>query len=296
MTTGLIMAVVYCFRAIQKYAAKRASTLVTKRSVVVLFCLYQFALSAVLCVIPVLISGGFSEIDFASVFYGVLSGIAILLSAVCSLIAMKSGTVSLVTLFGMAGLIVPCFANQFFFQKAMSPMQWVGIAIFVLAAYLLVASSKNVFGKFSFKTLLLLLVALLSEGFTMVFQQLFITSSKEANVSLFTFISFLAVTLLMLPVLPIVASAEKEKLKPMNKGLIVPGIAASVSVLIISMLITYATSLSSPVIVFSLSAGGSMIVSALVARVCFKEKLGITGSAGILLGIVSMIFLKVFEI
>ncbi len=296
MTTGLIMAVVYCFRAIQKYAAKKASTLLNEKFTVALFCLYQFALSAVLSIIPVLFSSGFATVDLAAAFYGTLSGIAILLSTVCTLIAMKNGTVTLVTLFGMAGLIVPCLANQLFFGRPMSLMQWVGILIFLSAAYLLVASSKNVFGGFSFKTLLLLIAALLSEGFTMLFQQLFVDFSPSSDISLFTFVSFFAVTLLMLPVPWLVSSGESKDSRQISKGLIFQGAAAAVSVLAISMLVTYAVSLSSPVIVFSLSAGGGMIISALVGRICFKERLTASGYAGILLGIVAMIFLKAFEI
>lgn len=298
MTVVLIMAAVYCFRAIQKYATKKASTLLNEKSTLAYFCLCQFAISALLSIISVLASGGFAKLDFAALFYGTLSGVAILLSTACTLLAMKNGTVSLVTLFSMAGLIVPCLANQLFFGRPMSLMQWVGILLFLLAAYLLVASSKRIFGAFSLKALLLLVVALLSEGFTMLLQQLFAEHSSKPNIALFTFISFFAVTLLMLPVSIIVSSAEKKgsSPKPTSRRLIFPVIAAAASVWAISILVTYAVALSSPVVVFSLSAGGGMLISALIGWLCFKERLTAAGYAGILLGIVAMIFIKAFEI
>ena len=296
MTTALIMAVVYCVRAVQSYMSKKTSGLLTKRSTLVLFCIYEFSLSALFGLVSVALSGGFKGFGSAVVLYGVLSGLAMLLSTVCSLTAMKSGTISLVSLFGTAGLIVPCLANHFFFHKRMSIMQWVGIAVFIAAAYLLIATSKNVFGKFSFKTFLLLIGALAAEGFTMVFQQLFAESSKTPNVTLFSFVSFLSIAVLMLPVLPVIAATEKEKLKPMDKRLIIPGLVAALAILFISILVTYATSIASPVVIFTFSAGGIMIISALVGIVFFKEKISIKGWIGILLGITSMIFLKVFEI
>ena len=296
MTVALIISAVYLIRAVQRYTAKKTSELLTKRSALVLFCIYEFSLSALFGLVSVILSGGFKGFGFTVVLYGVLSGLAMLLSTVCSLTAMKSGAISLVSLFATAGLIVPCLANHFFFHKRMSIMQWVGIAIFIVAAYLLIATSKNIFGKFSFKTFLLLIGALAAEGFTMVTQQLFAESSKSPNVTLFSFISFLSIAVLMVPVLPIVAATEKERLKPMDKRLIIPGLVAALSILSISMLVTYATSIASPVVIFTFSAGGNMIMSALVGIVFFKEKISIKGWIGIVLGITSMIFLKVFEI
>jgi multidrug transporter EmrE-like cation transporter len=100
----------------------------------------------------------------------------------------------------------------------------------------------------------------------------------------------------MLPVLPVIAATEKEKLKPMDKRLIIPGLVAALAILFISILVTYATSIASPVVIFTFSAGGIMIISALVGIVFFKEKINLNGWIGIVLGIISMIFLKVFEI
>ena len=71
---------------------------------------------------------------------------------------------------------------------------------------------------------------------------------------------------------------------------------AALSILSISILVTYATSVASPVVIFTFSAGGNMIMSALVGIVFYKEKINLNGWIGIVLGIISMIFLKVFEI
>lgn len=296
MTTALVMAVVYFFRAVQNYTSKKVSNLFNQGSSLVIFCMYEFFLSALLSAGSAFLSGKFGRFDLPVIIYGVLTGISIFSSTVCSVSAMKSGIMCLTSLFATAGLIVQCFANQFFFHRPMSVMQWLGLLLFIAAAYLLIVSSKGVFGKFNIKTFLLLAGILLSEGFTMVFQQLFTMTSDNPNVTLFSFVSFLSISILTIPLAFIVAAFEKEEIKPMSKKLVVPGMIAALSLFLISILVTYATAIASPVVIFSFSAGGNMIISALVARFFFKEKINFKGWTGIILGIIAMIFLKVFEI
>ena len=66
----------------------------------------------------------------------------------------------------------------------------------------------------------------------------------------------------------------------------------SVAVFIINQLATLSTAIVPPVILFTFINGGSTIIGAIVAAVCFHEKLTLRSITGIILGVLSMIIIK----
>ena len=77
--------------------------------------------------------------------------------------------------------------------------------------------------------------------------------------------------------------------------LIVCGVALAVAVFIINQLATLSTKLVSPVVLFTFINGGGTIISTLVAAVLYKERISIKSALGILLGITSLVLIKLFE-
>ena len=101
-------------------------------------------------------AGNRFKLDFMTVLLATCSGLALFFSAFCSIYAMKSGTISLNSMFSTAGMIIPILAGVFLFDRQVFPMQFVGLVVFFVSAYLLINASKTVYTNFSCKTLLLL--------------------------------------------------------------------------------------------------------------------------------------------
>ena len=250
-------------------------------------------LSAIPSVILMLL-GGSMAINLNTVITSALSGISIVVSSICGLVSMKSGTMVLSSMFGTAGLIVPCIAGVFLFAEPMSRLQWLGIVVLIASSLLLISSAKQINPQFSFKTVFCLLGSFLANGLTMLMQMIFSRSSEGGSVSMFSFFTF-AIPCLAMVLLSVVLHrqppADNEKL-PKKQLLFAAG--AGVAVFIVNQLATLASGFVPPAILFAFINGGNTMIAALVAAILFGEKLTVKSVTGLLLGVASLIIIKAF--
>lgn len=294
--------IILLFRVVQAVFNKQSSNEMRSVRTLMVYSTYRMAISAVLGLVLILIAGNGFRIDGLTVLIATFSGLMLFVASACSLYCMKSGTVSLDSMFGTAGMLIPMLAGIFLFDQPVRPLQWVGVAVFFVSAWLLVRSSKKTYSNFSFKTALLLAGSLLSNGATMLAQQLFTAYVPDGDVSAFSFISFGvlavlcgAVSLVMLLRQRQVAPAAWRDDFKLSKNLLICGVALAVAVFVINQLATVSTALVSPVILFAFINGGGTIIATVVAAVLYKEKLSVSSTVGVLLGIASLLMIKLFE-
>lgn len=283
-------------RVVQAIFSKRSSNEVRSLTLTVKYTTYQYTISSVLGLILLMFGAQGFQINYVTVGIVLLSGISLFFSSFCSLYGMKSGTVSLVSMFGTAGLIVPIIAGVFMFHQPISMMQGFGTGLFFVSAWLLIKNSKITYSNFSMKTVLLLAGAMLANGFTMLAQQMYTYYVPNGNISFFSFASFVVVAVLGVPVIAIVGKTEKTAVEntKFSKSLLICGIALAGAVFVINQFVTSLTTLLPPVILFTFVNGGGTIISTLVAAVMYREKLSFFSILGVILGIVSFIIIKMF--
>lgn len=292
---SLYIGIILIFRVVQALFNKRSSIEVKNIPMLVGYNAYKNSISAVLGLVLILIAGNGFRLNGLTVVIAGCSGLALFFSGFCSIYAMKSGTVSLNSMFGTAGMIVPILAGAILFGKPVAPMQWVGLAVFFFSAWLLIGGSKQVYTNFSLKTLLLLIGSLAANGATMLCQQMFTAYVPDGDVSVFSFLSFGIIALLSAVFYRSLATGQRQQAAKPSKALLVCGVALAVSVFVINQLATLSTRLISPVILFAFINGGGTIISTVVAAVVYKEKISKKTAAGILLGITSLLLIKFFE-
>ena len=311
--------IVLLMRIVQNVFVKTNSKLVPKNSVCYLkYTIFYIGCASIPAFVLFLIGyvgrGGVLYFD-ETLFYATLSGVALAIGCCCSLYALTTGTMVLNSLFATAGLLVPTIAGVFLYQELLSIWQYVAIVIFMLGAYFLVGNSKTIYGKFSFTTLVVLIVNLLSNGITMLMQTMFARNVENGNVSLFSFLSFISgavVLALVLFVILIIVKNSDDKVEnnndifallPNKKGqLALPkkvflgALILAVAVFVINQLITISASTISPVTLFSFTCGGATIISAVVGSIMYKEKFTTKSIIGIILGVGSLIMIKIFTV
>ena len=227
-------------------------------------------------------------------FYAVFSGVGLAVACCCSLYALTAGTVVLDSLFATAGLLVPSVAGIFLFNEVLSVWQWFFVAVFMVGAYFLVGGSRTVYGRFSGKTLLALVLSLLANGLTMLMQTAFSRNVVGGSVSLFSVLSFFSGVVLLGLALPAVSSLGRAKAgtDAIPKKALLFAFFLGVIVFVINQLATVSAGMISPVILFAFINGGATIISALVGLVVFKERLTVLGIAGLCLGLISLLMIK----
>ena len=289
----LYISIILVCRVFQHLFSKRASNAVRTKPCFFKYMAFTKVIAAAMGLILILIAGNGFKCDLLTVLISTFSGIMLVLSSACSMLALRSGTVALSSLFGTAGLIVPCIAGIFLFNAPMSWGQWLGVAIFFVAAYLMITSSSKIACKFTFKTFLLLLGVMFTNGFTMLAQQMFTFYVPEGDVSVFSFLSFGIVGIFMI-IMAIITSARSEhtegdKLTPSIMGM---ALLLAIAVFIINQLAKLSTAFVSQVVLFTFINGGSTIIAAIVAAVCFRERLTVRSVLGIIIGVASMVIIK----
>lgn len=272
---------------------KKSSIVVDGISQYISYGAYRYLLSALLAVPLLFISGiDASKFSLSAVMVSALAAVAQAISLFCSLEAMKSGAMVLVTLAGAAGLLIPCILGIFIFNEPMDIWQLIGILLLFGSAYLLIGYSKELSGKFTPKTILLLLGAMFTNGAVMVAQKIFSLYVPDADASVFSLLSFLIAGLIFVAAGLRRRAAKNEKAQPMSKNMFVYGAILSVVLLFINQLATLAAAVIPSAILFSVNDGGGMVITALVAAIFFGEKLNSRSSAGIAFSIFALLIIN----
>lgn len=294
---GLYIFIILLFRVVQALFNKRSSLEIKNVTMLVGYNSFKNSISAVLGLLLILVAGAGFKIDYLTVLIATFSGLALFFSGFCSIYAMKSGTVSLNSMFGTAGMIIPIVAGVILFDSPIAVMQVFGLVLFFLSAYLLIGASKQVYSNFSYKTFFLLLGSLVANGCTMLAQQMFTRYVPKGDVSVFSFLSFGIIAVLSGVFYAVLANPKKENRveTKLSKTLLICGLALAISVFVINQLATISTKLVSPIILFTFINGGGTIISTIVAAIVYKEKISTKTALGILIGIASLIIIKAFE-
>lgn len=296
---GLYIFIILIMRVVQSLFGKHSSNNVNNTVELVGFNLFQGVVAAIFGLLLIIFEGGSFKFDFLTVLIGTLNGLSLFLAGWFGLIALKSGTMSLSSIFGTAGTIIPIFASVFLFQEPVSYMQFVGLALFFVSAYLLIGESKNIYSNFNFKTLLVLIGSLVANGVTMLSQKMFTEYVPKGNVSVFSFLSYTIISVFLGAYYLIISKNDKadrkEKKTFLSKDLIICGASMSIATFIIGQLATISTALISPVMLFTFICGGGTIIATLVAAVFYKEKITVKTALGVIIGVISLVVIKLFE-
>lgn len=289
---NLYIGIIMLLRVAQHICNKRSSNEIHGTAMFVKYGAYRQLLSAAIGLFVIIAAGKGLRFNMITVITATVSGLALFGNLVCSQTVLKSGTMALNSLFGTAGMLIPCIAGVVLFSEPMSFGQLIGVALLIVSAYFLISSSNEIHTKFTFKTFLLLIGTLLTNGTTMLMQQMFAHYVPNGDVSVFSLLSFGIVGISLLLLTIVMNKKNTEESKPLSKGLLVYGAILSAAVFIINQLATISTVLVPPTVLFAFINGGSTIIAAVVAAVCFKERLTIRSVCGVLLGVAALVIVK----
>lgn len=304
---AIYISIILLFRVVQAVFNKMASNEVENIPTVLVYGAYRNAISAAFGLMLVLISGNGFGLGATGLLISLCSGVMLSVSGYCGIMCLKTGTVSVSSIFSTAGILIPIIAGVFF-GIPVSAVQCVGLALFFVSAFLLIRDSRNTTGKFTAGAFFLLVGCLFAEGLTMLSQQAFTKYVPDGSVSAFSFITFCIAALSNLIMFAFFRNKKipvpgEEKPDPpaapaqsvkFSRRLIISGFALAVAVFVINQFATMSTALVPPVILFTFINGGGAVISTVVAAIMYKEKLTPQKIAGVAVGIASLVIVKMF--
>ncbi len=290
----LLLFIIMLMRVVQSvYNKKACQILPDGPKNYVFYIMIMNYLSAGFAVLLLVGGRNFSGFNAQAVLIAACSGVFLALNSLCGIIALQGGTIVLNSVFSTAGLIVPCVLGIFTFNEPMSYVQIGCIAILLVAAVLLIDSSKKIYNGFSVKTLVGLIGSMVTNGMVMFCQKLFGESQPEGNVSLFSMLTFL-IPAIVLNIVYIFMPRDHKDAPAFPKKLVLYAAYLAFAVFIIQQFVTLLTPMLSSAVLFVLVNGGATVISAVVGMALYKEKITLKSSFGIILGIMSLVIIKFF--
>ena len=241
------------------------------------------ALTGALLFLIVGIIGGFS-LHLETMLFAVVYGVLLCASMHTGFKALSMGPMALTSVIASLSLIIPFLFGILFWDESMTTLKLVGIILLLLSIFLI--NSRKESG-FSAKWLFYALATLLLNGLCSVIQKLHQLSFPTLYKTEFMFWSLLCVSLI-LTVTNIIKRDGKQKIK-----FSLLGTASGVGNCIANYIVLYLSATENASVLFPIISVINIIAVWLFGIIFFKEKLKALQSIGLVIGIASVILLKI---
>lgn len=236
-------------------------------------------------------------LDPTVIWISALSGVCTSLFVVSWLLAIRTGAFMMVDVFLLMGVLIPLVVCAIFFDEPIIPIQWIGIAVLIIAGYVMCSYNAKLKGKMTFKAFLMLLLCAASYGCTDLSQKLFVNLVPEGDNSVFQFYTYIFAALTLVICSLVFRSHEKKTNELRSPIAVVKPIAIYVGVMAIclyanSYFKTAAATYLDAAQIYPLSQGGALVLAMIMAAIFFKEKITLRSIIGVLLCAVALLMIN----
>jgi drug/metabolite transporter (DMT)-like permease len=204
------------------------------------------------------------------------------------LLSIRTGAFMMVDVFLLMGVLIPLIVCAIFFDEPIIPIQWVGIAVLIIAGYVMCSYNAKLKGKLTLKAFFMLLLCAASYGCTDLSQKLFVNLAPTTDNSVFQLYTYIFAALTLVVCSLIFRSREKKTNELRSPIAVVKPIAIYVGVMAIclyanSYFKTAAATYLDAAQIYPLSQGGSLVLAMIMAAIFFKEKITLRSIIGVAL-------------
>lgn len=254
----------------------------------VVFGAYSFAAASALVAVTIFLATSGGKLDFTPgmLLYSFAFATAYSVSSVFTLLAIKEGSLALTSLIISYSLIIPTFYGLFAFKEDSGILLYIGIAL-LLVSLVLINIKPGDNAKISLKWLIYVFLAFVGNGGCSTIQKV-----QQRNTGGLYRSEFMIVALIITVVALFACALLSEKKSigtNLKKGFwlyIICGIANGI-VNFLVLTVKMPASVMFPII----SAGG-IVVTAILGRTVYKEKMTYIQTVGFILGTLSIVALN----
>lgn len=226
-----------------------------------------------------------------------LSGVCTALFVVSWLLAIRTGAFMMVDVFLLMGVLIPLVVCALFFDEPIILIQWIGIAVLILAGYVMCSYNAKLKGKMTLGAFFILLLCAASYGCTDLSQKLFVNLVPEGDNSVFQLYTYIFAALTLVICSFVFRTREKKTHELRSPIAVVKPIAIYVGVMAIclyanSYFKTAAATYLDAAQIYPLSQGGSLVLAMIMAAIFFKEKITLRSIIGVVLCAVALLMIN----
>lgn len=226
-----------------------------------------------------------------------VSGIATSAFVVTWLISVKQGAYMMVDVFLLIGVILPLLLCRFIYDEKILPIQWLGIALLIVAGYVICTYNTSIKGKMSPLALAVLALCALSNGTADLMQKMFTREISGGNIAVFNFYTYVFAAATLMICFFVFRSREKKKHELASPAKIIMPVIIYVGIMAVCLFMnsyfkTAAAAYLDAVQIYPLSQGGAVILSMAMSAICFREKINLRCILGVALSFVALILIN----
>ena len=221
-----------------------------------------------------------------------LSGISTAVLVVTWLICVKQSAYMLLDVFLMLGVLIPLTVSSIFFNEAIRPTQWLGIAVLFVAVIIMCSYNNSIKAKLTLSSLLMLLICGIANGVADLSQKLFVKTISDGSVAVFNFYTYVFAALVLWIAYAVTPKAEGSAGKANSKKMLGYIFIMAVCLFANSYFKTLAAGHLNAVLLYPLNQGCALILSTVMSVVLFKEKFTARSSIGILTAFAGLLIIN----
>lgn len=246
-------------------------------------------------IVPALIffvftSGGAFDFNFETFKYSAAFAINYIITIMCSMLAIKTGPLSLSSLISAYSLIIPTFYGLIALGESVNLWLICGIILLVASVFFINMESKGTQKKITLKWIIFIFLTFLCNGLCNVVQKIQQINSGGLYKSEFMIMA-LAIAIVALFVAAI-ATEKKAVPRNLKKGFGYYTVCGVVNGAANYLILVLANKMPASVMYPVISAGG-VVLAALVAVFIYKEKLSSVQWLGMFLGTLAIVVLNI---
>ena len=227
-----------------------------------------------------------------------LSGIASAAFVVSWLLSVRTGAYMMVEVFLLLGVTVPIALCRIFFGEEIGLWQIIGIAVLLVAVYIMTTYNASIKGKLNMGAIGLLLLCGLSNGIADFSQKLFVKEAPNGSIAAFNLYTYAFAASALAIAWGIFRAVDKKAGNPPRTALeVVKHIWYFVLIMAIclfanSFFKTQAALYLNAVRLYPLNQGSAVVLSLLMSAILFKEKINARCIIGIVLSFAALLMIN----
>ena len=232
-------------------------------------------------------SGGFSW-NSGIVIYAVLFALAYAVATVFNIAAIACGSLSLTSLITSYSLLIPTFYGLVFLKDKIGAGLFPGLALLIISLFLINKTSAD--SPITLKWVVCVVLGFVGNGMCSVMQKAQQHAFNGAYKNEFMILA-LAIVAVILGIF--VVAKERKDIKFVASAGWHVALACGIVNGIVNLFVMILSGIMPVSVMFPLISAGGIIITYLISRFFYKEKLTKTQFVGFLIGIASVVFLNI---
>ena len=271
----LLLAIALICGTAKGYCGKQTSACIVGYKDAVMSNLIRMVLCVVISLGVVVLGGDASHLLPPLPFWGIaaLSGITTSVVVIAWLLVVRRSAYLMLDVSQILSVLVPTVLGQLFFHEQVRPIQWLGLGVLILSALIMCSYNNSIKARLTVSTFGLLALHCIAVGLMDFSQKLYVKLYPAVPVSVFNLYTYLFSTVTLILCYGLAKPQPADMPKADFHKIFWYIFAMSVLLFGNVTFKTLAAQHLDSVLIYPLNMGLSMILSAAMAALIFKEKL-----------------------